>query len=152
MYILDTDHLSILDRGGATAELLLQRLASVDRVEVAVSIISYEEQTRGWLSHIAKAKTVEQQVWRYKELRRQLNNYCRMTIVDFDAAAALESQRLRKLYPRLGPMDLKIAAVALVNQAVVLTRNRSDFGRIEGLSIEDWTIPDDRSPPHLSSQ
>jgi tRNA(fMet)-specific endonuclease VapC len=105
MYILDTDHLSILDRGGATAELLLQRLANVDRAQVAVSIISYEEQARGWLSHIAKAKTVEPQVGRYKELRRQLNNYCRMTIVDFDAAAALESQRLRKLYLRLGPMD-----------------------------------------------
>jgi tRNA(fMet)-specific endonuclease VapC len=42
-------------------------------------------------------------------------------------------------------MDLKIASVALVNQAVVLTRNRSDFGRIEDLIIEDWTMPVDRT-------
>ena len=36
-------------------------------------------------------------------------------------------------------MDLKIASVALVNQAVVLTRNSRDFGQIAGLFIEDWT-------------
>jgi tRNA(fMet)-specific endonuclease VapC len=145
MYILDTDHLSTLDRGGVTAQWLLQRLAKVNPDQVAVSIISYEEQTRGWLGHAAKAKTVEQEVERYKELRRQLKNYCRMTIVDFDILAAYEFKRLRKLYPRLGAMDLKIASVALVNQAVVLTRNRSDFGRIEGLIIEDWTMPVDRT-------
>jgi tRNA(fMet)-specific endonuclease VapC len=130
MYILDTDHLSVLAWGGATAQPLLQRLATVEPTQVAVSIISYEEQMRGWLSHIAKAQTAEQQVKRYGELRPQLTNYCRMTIVDFDQPAAQEFERLKKLYPRLEPMDLKIAAVALVNQAVVLTRNRSDFSRI----------------------
>ena len=36
-------------------------------------------------------------------------------------------------------MDLKIASVALVNQAVLLTRNIADFAQISGLSIEDWT-------------
>ena len=36
-------------------------------------------------------------------------------------------------------MDLKIAAIARVNQAILLTRNMSDFGQISDLSIEDWT-------------
>lgn len=58
MYILDTDHLSVLDRGGAEAQRLLQRLASVNPTQVAASIISYEEQMRGWLSYVAKAQTV----------------------------------------------------------------------------------------------
>ena len=45
MYILDTDHLSILDRGGIKAQHLLSRSADVNPDEVAVTIISYEEQT-----------------------------------------------------------------------------------------------------------
>ncbi|NER98331.1 MAG: type II toxin-antitoxin system VapC family toxin [Symploca sp. SIO1B1] len=48
-------------------------------------------------------------------------------------------QRLRKIYPRLGSMDLKIAAISLVSNAMLLTRNTSDFGQIKELSIEDWS-------------
>jgi tRNA(fMet)-specific endonuclease VapC len=55
MYIVDTDHLSVIDRGGANGQRLLQRLASIDPTQVATSIISYEEQMRGWLSYTAKA-------------------------------------------------------------------------------------------------
>ena len=39
----------------------------------------------------------------------------------------------------IGNMDLKIAAVALTNNAILLTRNVSDFGQIVELRIEDWT-------------
>ncbi len=136
---LDTDHLSVLDRGGVNAQRLLQRLASVHRTQVAVSIISYEEQMRGWLSYTAKAQTIVKQVEAYKELKRQLTNYCTILIVEFNEQAAQEFQSLKKLYPRLGSMDLKIASIVLVNQAVLLTRNTSDFGRITSLPIEDWT-------------
>lgn len=139
MYILDTDHLSVLDRGGTNAQRLLQRLASVSSSQVAASIISYEEQMRGWLSYIAKAQTIEQQVEPYRQLKRQLANYCTIPVLDFDEQAAQEFQRLRKEYSRLGTMDLKIASIALVNQAVLLTRNGADFGQILGLPIEDWT-------------
>ena len=139
MYILDTDHLSVLDRGGANAQRLLQRLASVSSSQVTASIISYEEQMRGWLSYIAKAQTLDQQVETYKQLERQLANYCAIPILEFDEKAAKESQRLRKEYPRLGTMDLKIASVALANPAVLLTRNSADFKQISSLLTEDWT-------------
>lgn len=139
MYILDTDRVSVIDRGGVNAQHLLQKLASINPTQVATSIISYEEQMRGWLSYTAKAQTIEQQVQAYKELKRQLTNYCTIPIIDFSEQAAQEFQRLKKLYPRLGTMDLKIASVVTVNQAVLLTRNSSDFGKIVGLTIEDWT-------------
>lgn len=139
MYILDTDHLSVIDRGGVKAERLLQRLTKVDPSQVVTTIISYEEQMRGWLSYTAKAQTIDKQVEAYKELKRQLTNYCTIPIVDFDEQAAQEFQRLKKLYSRLGTMDLKIASIVVVNQAVLLTRNSSDFGRITSLPIEDWT-------------
>jgi tRNA(fMet)-specific endonuclease VapC len=41
-------------------------------------------------------------------------------------------------YPHLGNMDLKISAIALTQGATLLTRNYSDFGQIEGLTIENW--------------
>lgn len=34
-------------------------------------------------------------------------------------------------------MDLKITAIGLINNAVLLTRNQSDFGKISDLKIED---------------
>lgn len=90
MYILDTDHLTVLDRGGAAAQRLLQRLAQVSSTQVAATIISYEEQMRGWLSYISKAQTVDRQVEAYKQLKRQLANYCAMPVIEFDAPAAQE--------------------------------------------------------------
>lgn len=105
MYILDTDHLSVLDRGGAGAQRLLLRLANVNPSEIVATIISYEEQTRGWLSYVTKARTVEGQVQAYKQLKQQLTNYCAIPILEFDAQAAQEFQRLKTLYPRLGTMD-----------------------------------------------
>jgi tRNA(fMet)-specific endonuclease VapC len=37
-------------------------------------------------------------------------------------------------------MDLKIAAIAIANDAILLTRNLKDFGQIEELRAEDWTV------------
>jgi len=53
MHILDTDHVSILERKvGPEAERLRFRLA---RVGKTTTIITYEEQLRGWLSWLAQA-------------------------------------------------------------------------------------------------
>jgi tRNA(fMet)-specific endonuclease VapC len=57
----------------------------------------------------------------------------------FDLAAATEFNQLRRLYRRLGAMDLKIAAIAITQEATVLTRNLSDFGQISQLKAEDWS-------------
>jgi tRNA(fMet)-specific endonuclease VapC len=122
MYILDTDHLSILQRGGQTAQALRFRLASLNSDRVVTTIITYEEQTRGWLSYLSKARSMDEQITAYKELQKHIIHYLSIPIISFDLASALEFKKLKKSYSRLGSMDLKIAAITIVNQATLLTR------------------------------
>lgn len=139
MYILDTDHLSLIQRNGQEGRRILARLATVEEAEIAVTIITYEEQVRGRLIVISKAKTLDNQLLAYQWLQQLLDNYRSIVVIPFNRDAGLEHQRLRKTYPRLGNMDLKIAAISLVNNAILLTRNTSDFGQIKELQIEDWS-------------
>ncbi len=140
MVVLDTDHLSVLEwESGATARRLLARLAQLNPNEAATTIINFEEQMRGWLTYLARARTVNLQVEAYRRLKRHLDNYRTILVLEFDAQAAAEFQRLRKLHRIVGTMDLKIAAIAMVGDATLLSRNLTDFRRIPGLKVEDWT-------------
>lgn len=57
MWLLETDHLTILERGGSTALPLQMRLGQVPVQDIDTTIISYEEQMRGWLARTAQART-----------------------------------------------------------------------------------------------
>ncbi len=139
MLVLDTDHVSLLQWGtGEEAERLRRRLDAIDE-EVAVTVISYEEQTRGWLAYVARARNLGEQVDAYRRLRRHLDTYKVVRLLDFDEQAAIIAQRLRRLRIRIGTMDLRIASIALVHGAKLLTRNSVDFEKVPELTIEDWT-------------
>lgn len=100
---------------------------------------TYEEQLRGRLNVLSKAKTLDEQVVAYRWLQKLSENYRSIQIIPFDQAAGVEYQRLRKFYPRLGSMDLRIAAISIVKNATLLTRNTSDFDKIKELPIDDWS-------------
>ena len=139
--LLDTDHVSLLQRGsGADAERLRARLSSLAPNEVATTIVTYEEQTRGWFSRLAAAKSVTELVAAYRLLNLHLEFYHNVTVVAFDEAAATAYQRLRRSKVRIGTMDLRIAAIALAQDAMLLTRNKADFGKVPGFRFEDWTV------------
>ncbi len=140
MYIFDTDHLSILQRQGNSAQPLIHRL-QLNVSPIAATVISYEEQTRGWMKYFAQAKNLDQQVIAYQRLQQHAINYCSITLLAFDTRSSEQFQQLRKQYPRLDTMDLKIAAIVLTHDATLLTRNQKDFSQIQGLKIEDWSVP-----------
>ncbi|MCC5623362.1 type II toxin-antitoxin system VapC family toxin [Nostoc sp. CHAB 5715] len=70
MYILDTDHLSFIQRNGQEGKRILTRLAAVEEVEIAVTVITYEEQVRGRLSVLSRAKNPDEQILAYQGLQQ----------------------------------------------------------------------------------
>jgi len=140
MILIDTDHTTHLnypesERGGH----LIDRLNAVPESEaVSVSIVTVEDRMRGWLAAIAKEKTALRQVVGYRELTRLFEFYEAFEIVPFDETAAHRFEELRGQRLRLGSSDLKIAATALVHNALLLSANRRDFERVPGLRVENW--------------
>jgi tRNA(fMet)-specific endonuclease VapC len=140
MILVDTDHATYLkypesERG----RRFIDRLIAVPPAEVvATAIITVEERMRGWLAVIAKEKAALRQVVGYRELSKLFEFYQGFEIVPFDEAAARQFEHLRKQRLRLGTMDLKIAATALVNNALLLSANLRDFERVPGLRVENW--------------
>jgi len=45
---------------------------------------------------------------------------------------------LRRAKVRIGTMDLKIASIALVHDALLLSANLRDFRQVPGLEVENW--------------
>jgi tRNA(fMet)-specific endonuclease VapC len=140
LYLLDTNHLSLLERGGAEGERIRQRILAVGEENIVVSVVSYEEQLRGWLAYMAKQRSIESQVFGYEQLQRQLRNYCTLTLLPFDAPVAEVFQSLWITGKKINAMDLKIASTAIAHNATVLTCNTKDFLRIPGIRMEDWSI------------
>lgn len=94
---------------------------------------------RGWMAEIARMQSVDRQLAAYSRLDRMRNYYCVTPILPFDEKALAQFQDLWLLRLRVGTMDLKIAATALANEATVITRNTADFGKVLGLTVEDWS-------------
>lgn len=140
MYLLDTDHMTILERDGRQAVSLKARLAAIAPNDTATTIASYEEQTRGWLAVMAQARSAAAQVAAYDRLQTHLRIYCRVRVVSYDERAATVFERLKRTRLHVGTMDLRIAAIALANNATLLTRNLVDFAKVPDVRVEDWTI------------
>src|SRR5947207_1510697 len=133
MYLLDTDHLSILEYDSAESLTLQIRLERVPDSEIATTVINYEEQMRGWLARASSANTTEKMRLAYSRLMTHIATFSGIPILPFDDPAIAIYERLRRSRIRIGTMDMKIAAIALANNAVLLTRNRADFEKVPDL-------------------
>ncbi len=139
MYLLDTDHMSILERGGTPALPLTLKLSALPEWQIATTIISYEEQCKGWLAKTAREKE-EALIRAYVQLGQHLEIYASMIMLPYNARAHAIFRTLQSQRVRIGSQDLKIAAIALANDATVLTRNTQDFARVPNLKFEDWSV------------
>ncbi|MBE9032383.1 type II toxin-antitoxin system VapC family toxin [filamentous cyanobacterium LEGE 11480] len=140
LFLLDTDHISLALRGHPT---VVDRLSHLRKSQWAVSIISVQESFNGWIVSLNDPRYKERQVELYTRLWHSNNFFQRAQVLNFDTTADGIYQGLLQSQPALSKRrmekDIKIASVALANQAIVITRNRRDFEQVPGLQLEDWS-------------
>jgi len=137
LYVLDTDSLSLLKRGH---EQITKRLNAVPLVWRATTVITAEEQMRGRLTQIGRAKNMEQLIFAYWQFQDTLFDFTKIRLLSFDQSASIVFKNLQHLKTRIGTSDLRIAAITLSNNGILVTANQRHFGQIPGLVLEDWTI------------
>ncbi|HUG92468.1 MAG TPA: type II toxin-antitoxin system VapC family toxin [Planctomycetaceae bacterium] len=138
MIVLDTDHLSTFQWARSSAAVALRdRLRAVDE-PVATTIITLEEQARGWLAEISRKRKARDQIPPYRKLQELFAFFGGWTILAWSEAAVEQFQELKSQRIRIGTMDLKIASIVLTHDATLLTRNRADFEQVPDLRIENW--------------
>ncbi len=135
--VLDTNHFREVAGGGVVGANIARRAADAS-IEVFLSIITIQEATSGWLALINSITAGRDQISGYSSFQRTVTAFQNFDILPFDREAADAFHHLKVTLPRIGTMDLKIAAVCLAHDATLLTRNMVDFEKIPGLRVENW--------------
>ncbi len=138
LYILDTDHLTLHRYGHPE---VTARVHGTPAEQLAMTIVSIEEQLTGWYTQIRKSRDLEKLARAYEGLFQVVESATRIRVIPFSRPALGRYRELRKRLPRLGKLDLSIAAIALEHEAILVTRNRKDFEQVSDLPIEDWSQP-----------
>ena len=143
MFLLDTDHLSVLQKQSPAAEFvrLSRRMAQFGLDDFAISIVTIHEQVLGANAYVSRANDRNGILRGYEMMMRTLQDAAHFLVLPFDDAALLEFERQRDSGVRIATMDLRIGSIAVSHQLTVLTRNVVDFQAVQDLSVEDWTVP-----------
>jgi tRNA(fMet)-specific endonuclease VapC len=108
--------------------------------DTAVTIISVEEQATGRIAQLRQATRPDHLADVYRQWTDAVSTLAAFTILSFTEPAMRRYAALARLRPNIGRMDLRIAAIALEHGAAVVTCNRTDFARVPGLTIADWSV------------
>ena len=137
LFVLDTDIVTLLRRGHAR---VCQNVASHPTAELAVTVLTVEEQLSGWYRLLRTAKQPPQVVQAYQELADAVQFFGAWRILPYSIPAIARYDHLQALKSKVRKTDLRIAAVTLEHSAVLVTRNRRDFQRVPNLISEDWAV------------
>ncbi|MCC5622409.1 type II toxin-antitoxin system VapC family toxin [Nostoc sp. CHAB 5715] len=135
--ILDTDHLSLIQRGNPS---IRKRLNTFNLQDIAITIVTATEQIRGRMNTINRADSSGELVLAYARLQDTLDDLNSISVVEFSEDAGNIYAELVRQKIRVGTQDLRIAAITLSRNGILVTRNRKDFEKVPNLLLEDWTI------------
>lgn len=138
MTLLDTDHLSVLTDDRHASQPLLFKRMSEHQHRLALPLVAVEEHLRGLLALIHRYNEIDRQLWGYHRLYHSIIRLREADIISVTTAVANRYKDLQKLRIKIGTQDLKIAAIALAHDALLVSNNLKDFKRIPGLRVESW--------------
>ena len=136
MYIPATDHISLFQRNNPD---VVSNVLKRPQDRLSTTVITAEEQLRGRVAMIRKARTDERIVNAYDNLLTTVLYFRTITLIGFDNKFQKIFRKLREQKIRVGTQDLRIAAIALARDATVVTRNQKDFSLVPALKTEDWS-------------
>jgi tRNA(fMet)-specific endonuclease VapC len=134
-YCLDSNVVSALVNGH---QELQRQVNQVPKQRIFLNVVSAFENLRGWFAQLNKQQSRGRIVWAFDGLLRTLAFYGQSQVLPFDDEAAIKYEELRRQHRRLNRDDLRIAAIALVQDMILVTQNVRDFADIEGLRVENW--------------
>jgi len=139
IWIVDTDHVSLLLQGNKAVRYRAEQVFP----NLAITVITVQEIFNGWVVKINSSSESKDLVRLYTNLWTTLAYFKEVRILNFDAEADTCYQRLlrenKQLNKKRLQKDLRIAAITLSVNGVMVTRNKRDFSLVPGLVIEDWT-------------
>jgi tRNA(fMet)-specific endonuclease VapC len=139
-YLLDTDHISFLQRRSGTEHTrLVIRMEQCLPADFALSIVSLHEQVLGAHDFINRARTNIDVIRGYNLLFEILQGFASSPVLPLDSKSITIFDDLRGQRVRVSTMDLRIVAIAVSHNLVILTRNVRDFSKVPKLVTEDWT-------------
>jgi tRNA(fMet)-specific endonuclease VapC len=134
LFVLDTDILTLYYHGDP---IVVRNVDARPPADLAISVMTVDEQLTGWYTLTRQARQPNEIARAYAHLGDAVVRLARWCILPYTESAITQVAQLKSLRLNVRLMDLRIAAIALENRAVVITRNLRDFGRVPGLSIED---------------
>lgn len=140
-WILDTDHVTLLLMGDPN----VIKQAAERHPNVAVTIITVQELFNGWVGRLNRNSEPDRLVELYAKLSKTLRFIKAIKVLDFDQATKEHYFQLRQqnkdLTRRRIEKDVRIAAIALSQNATLVTRNQKDFSQVPRLQIDNWATP-----------
>jgi tRNA(fMet)-specific endonuclease VapC len=133
--VLDTDTLSLLEQEHPA---VVEQFRKYKPGELAITVISVEEQLSGWYTMLRKAKNPQKLAQAYQRLADAVMLLAGLPIFSFTEPAIQRYDDLSAMKLGIRKMDLRIAAIALEHGAILVTRNVQDFERVPGLTVENW--------------
>ena len=139
MIAFDTDVLSLILLGH---EPTVKRASAIPLSEQFVPIIAIEEILRGRLNAVRQAESGQGKLdlsSSYLFLELTISAFRGLNMLSHSSAAETLLQKWRQQKVRGSSHDLRIAAICVTHGATLVSRNRRDFERVPGLTVEFWS-------------